>query len=111
MTALIVLAATVVSLFGYVLLTPASRRTIQLEHPDDYFLARAKHSGSEFAGAQTAYALQMSTIYPFVLFASTGDYVLAVWNTFFYFVGILLFRALEKKFTRPDVGLGASETI
>jgi hypothetical protein len=103
-----VFAAALFSLLIYVLVARnAVRHGLRAPKPlpRDYFLARHRYGGEEFAAAQIAYQLQMSTVYPFVLWAATGDWILAVWNTLFYLLGIALFVLLIGRFRRNTLNL------
>jgi len=101
MTSPVAFAAVLISLSIYVVV---ARRAVRARFgapaqlPRDFFLARHRYGGEEFAASQIAYQLQMSTVYPFVIWAATGDWSLALWNTLFYLVGIGLFLALIRRF-------------
>jgi hypothetical protein len=102
---------TLLSLLVYLI---AARRATarQLDHPDDYFLARRKVLPEEFAAAQIAYALQMSTVYPFFIFAFQGNWWFPLINTLFYLIGIYLLYQLLPLFSRPVTTLiGQSRTV
>ena len=59
----IVFLASVVSLLVYVIVARRATRTRDRNRlPQDYFLARHAVAGEEFASAQVAYQLQMSTV-------------------------------------------------
>lgn len=87
----LVLICTVVMLSVY--LVQANRARARRDHgdPDHFFLSRGAHSKEEYGSTQTAYFLQMATVYPFFLFGFMGSWWLGVWNTIFYVVGILVF--------------------
>ena len=66
----------------------------QDSEPDRFFLSAHEHSTEEYGATQTAYFLQMATVYPFFVFGFTGIWWLGFWNTLFYAVGIYLFIAV-----------------
>ena len=59
--------------------------------PDQFFLSKKSHSKEEYGSTQTAYFLQMATVYPFFLFGFSGMWWLGLWNTIFYAIGIVVF--------------------
>ncbi len=69
-----------------------------VSQPSGYFLAAGRHSGSEFANAQTSYALQMATVYPFFVMSFYGEWALVAWNTLFFAIAIFVFRASMPRF-------------
>jgi hypothetical protein len=90
------------SLVGYLLAAREGRRN-PVNHPDDYFLARNRITESDLGDTQIAYALQMSTVYPFFMLAASGAWLVPVVNSLFWFFGIVLYRHYVPHF-RPLLG-------
>jgi hypothetical protein len=83
-----------------------------LADADQYFLAKKSAPPNQFSDVQTAYQLQMATIYPFFLFAATGLWWIAVLNLLFYALGIGLYYLLIPKFhTARASAFGSTSTI
>ena len=107
----IIFAAIVLSLILYVYLSQRTR-VKRWERPDEYFLARGSTSSAQYAASQTAYTLQMATVFPFFVFAFTGMAWVAVLNTIFWLVGIGLYYIFIKRFTSgPHRLAGQSSTV
>lgn len=88
-----------------------SRAEPNNEDPDRFFLSTHAHSKEEYGSAQIAYFLQMATVYPFFLFSFSGQWWLAIWNTGWYVVGILVFVWLLPRFHSGGLDLvGRSST-
>ena len=62
-----------------------------LSHPDDFFLAYKKVGLTTFSSSSIAYAFQVSTIYPFLLWGASNFYLVPLINTVCWGLGILLF--------------------
>lgn len=105
--AAIAFTVTMASLFVYWLAANQARKRT-LTHPDDFFLARQRLTADDFGDTQIAYALQMSTVYPFFMLAVFGSWMVPVLNSVFWFVGIYMFLAFIPRF-KPF--LGKSRTI
>jgi hypothetical protein len=97
----------ILTLIGYLIAAREGRKK-QITHPDDYFLARNRMTSDDFGDTQIAYALQMSTVYPFFILAAAGAWVVPILNSLFWFVGIFLFMVYVQRFTPY---LGRSKTI
>lgn len=111
MNAVLGFIAFVASLLLYLIVARGAGRRV-LTHPDQFFLSKNSHDDSQFAASQISYALQMATIYPFFLFAFTGIWWLAIWNTIFYAIGIVLLYAVLPKFMKGHYQLvGSSKTL
>lgn len=95
------------SLVAYALAAREGRRR-EIRHPDDFYLARQRMTSDDFGDAQIAYALQMSTVVPFFLLASTGNWLVPVLNSLFWFVGIGIFYLAIPRFRNF---IGRSSTI
>lgn len=107
----IILTCTVLMLFMYLFQAQASRASRQTGDPDRFFLSREAHSTAEYGSAQIAYFLQMATVYPFFLFAFSGQWWLALWNTVFYAVGIWVFAIALPRYHEGGLDLvGRSAT-
>ena len=68
-----------------------------IKHPDDFFIAYKKVGTTPFANSSIAYGFQIATVYPFIIWAATGSISLALANSFFWGVGILLFSLVIPK--------------
>jgi len=111
MTTYIVFAAILASLLLYAWIAAQSARQSRA-NPDAFYLAQDTVSAPQFAMAQTAYQLQMATIYPFFTFAFSGQWWLAALNTLFYMVGILLYLVCAGRFHSGRANLlGSSSTV
>lgn len=111
MNSLLGFTAFVGSLLLYLLVARGAGKRV-LTHPDQFFLSKSNHDDNQFAASQISYALQMATVYPFFLFAFSGMWWLAVWNTIFYAVGIVLLYAVLPKFMKGHFQLiGSSKTL
>lgn len=75
----------------YLFQAASSRRVVDYSDPEAFFLSKGQHSGEEYGVSQTAYFLQMATIYPFFVWAYFDQWWLAVWNVVFFAAGIALF--------------------
>lgn len=111
MNSILAFAGFVLSLLGYLLIARKAGK-IKVTHPDQFFLSKSEHDSDQFAASQISYALQMATVYPFFIFAFSGTWWLALWNTIFYAVGIVLLYALLPRFmTEHSELVGSSKTI
>jgi Na+/proline symporter len=111
MTATLGFVAFVISLLLYLFVARKAGK-VQPTHPNQFFLSQNAHDESQFAASQIAYALQMATIYPFFLFAFTGAWWIAAWNTLFYAIGIILLYAVLPRFMSGHCAIvGSSRTI
>ena len=70
---------------------------IDYSDPESFFLSKGAHSGEEYSQTQTAYFLQMATVYPFFIWGFYGQWWLAAWNTLFYAIGISLYSGFSGK--------------
>lgn len=52
-----------------------------LSHPDDFFAAYKKVGETAFSSSSIAYAFQVSTIYPFLLWGASRFYFVPLVNT------------------------------
>jgi len=68
-----------------------------IKHPDDFFIAYKKVGTTPFANSSIAYGFQIATVYPFIIWAATGSISLALANSFFWGVGILIFSLVIPK--------------
>jgi len=68
-----------------------------IKHPDDFFIAYKKVGTTPFANSSIAYGFQVATVYPFIIWAATGSISLALANSFFWGVGILVFSFVIPK--------------
>lgn len=62
-----------------------------LTHPDDFFVAYKKVGETAFSSSSIAYAFQVSTIYPFLLWGASKFYFVPLVNTICWGLGIFLF--------------------
>lgn len=62
-----------------------------LSHPDDFFVAYKKVGVTAFSSSSIAYAFQVSTVYPFLLWGASNFYFVPAVNTLCWGLGILLF--------------------
>ncbi|MFM2224728.1 MAG: hypothetical protein RJA07_930 [Bacteroidota bacterium] len=62
-----------------------------LTHPDDFFLAYKKVGVTAFSSSSIAYAFQVSTIYPFLLWGASNFYFVPAANTICWGLGIFIF--------------------
>ena len=69
----------------------------EIKTPDDFFIAYRKVGSTPFANSSIAYGFQVATVYPFIIWASTGSISLALANSFFWGAGILLFSLIIPK--------------
>ena len=69
----------------------------EIKHPDDYFIAYKNVGTTPFANSSIAYGFQVATVYPFIVWAATGSILLALANSFFWGVGILVFSFVIPK--------------
>lgn len=106
-TSALAFVAIILTLLIYLIAARVGRR-IRIEHPDDFFLARNRFSSDDFGDCQIAYALQMSTVYPFFVLAAAGSWLVPMVNSVFWFFGILL---LYRWIPRFGPFLGRSTTI
>jgi hypothetical protein len=68
-----------------------------LKKPDDYFLAYKKVGTTAFSSSSVAYAFQVSTIYPFLLWGASKFFFVPFVNTVGWGLGILIFLLSFKK--------------
>ena len=62
-----------------------------VKHPDDYFVAYKKVGVTAFSSSSIAYAFQVSTIYPFLLWGASNFFLVPLVNTVGWGLGIFLF--------------------
>jgi len=72
-------------------------KTAEITSPDDFFIAYKKVGSTPFANSSIAYGFQVATVYPFIVWAATGSILLALANTLFWGIGILLFSLVIPK--------------
>lgn len=85
-----------------------SVRRKDLTHPDEFFAAYRKVGVTAFSSSSIAYAFQVSTIYPFLLWGASNFYFVPAVNTFCWGIGILFFYLgfnRYKNFIGQDVTL------
>lgn len=68
-----------------------SVRQKNLTHPDDFFVAFKRVDETAFSSSSIAYAFQVSTIYPFLLWGASKFYFVPLVNTICWGLGILFF--------------------
>ncbi len=68
-----------------------------IKHPDDFFIAYKKIGTTPFSNSSIAYGFQVATVYPFIVWAATGSISIALANSFFWGVGILVFSFVIPK--------------
>lgn len=106
-----VLICTIAMLFLYLLEARKARAHPGHDDPDRFFLSNGCHTKEEYGATQTAYFLQMATVYPFFLFGFSHQWWLGVWNTIFYIVGILVFMFVLPRCNRGILDMvGRSST-
>jgi hypothetical protein len=79
-----------------------------LTHPDEFFVAYRKVGTTAFSSSSIAYAFQVSTIYPFLLWGASNFYFVPAANTICWGAGIVLFYLCfdrYKHFIGQDVTL------
>jgi Na+/pantothenate symporter len=69
-----------------------------LTHPDDFFVAYKKVGETAFSSSSIAYAFQVSTIYPFLLWGASKFYFVPLVNTVCWGFGIFLFYLSYNKY-------------
>lgn len=69
-----------------------------LTHPDDFFVAFKKVGVTAFSSSSIAYAFQVSTIYPFLLWGASGSYFVPAVNTICWGLGIFIFYLCYNKY-------------
>ncbi len=106
-TAIVAFICVILSMVGYLFAARQGKKK-EIHHPDDYFLARQRMTPDDYGDTQIAYALQMSTVYPFFVLTVSGAWTVPVLNSIFWFVGIFLFFFCVPSF-KPF--LGESRTI
>jgi hypothetical protein len=79
-----------------------------LKHPDDFFVAYQKVGVIAFSSSSIAYAFQVQTIFPFLLWGASGIYLIPVVNTVCWGIGILLFCLC---FERYKQFVGTDQTL
>lgn len=62
-----------------------------LTHPDDFFVAYKRVGETAFSSSSVAYAFQVGTIYPFLLWGASKFYFVPLVNTIGWGLGIFLF--------------------
>lgn len=111
MNAILGFTGFVSSLLVYLLVARKAGK-FPITHPDQFFLSKSQHDDSQFASSQIGYALQMATVYPFFTFAFSHLWWLAIWNTVFYALGIVLLAVSVQKFIKGQYQLvGSSRTL
>lgn len=79
-----------------------------LQKPDDFYTAYKKVGNTAFSSSSVAYAFQVGTIYPFLLWSISKMYFVPFVNTICWGIGILLFLLSFnkwKKFINKDITL------
>lgn len=79
-----------------------------LKHPDDFFVAYKRVGETAFSSSSVAYAFQVSTIYPFLLWGASKFYFVPIVNGVCWGLGILIFYLCfdrYKKFIGKDLTL------
>jgi hypothetical protein len=79
-----------------------------LTHPDDFYAAYRRVGVTAFSSSSIAYAFQVSTIYPFLLWGASNFYFVPTVNTICWGAGIFLFYLCfnrYKHFIGQDVTL------
>lgn len=69
-----------------------------LTHPDDFFVAYKKVGKTAFSSSSIAYAFQIGTIYPFLLWGASKFYFVPIVNTLCWGLGIFLFYLSYNKY-------------
>ncbi len=80
----------------------------EISHPDDFFVAYKRVGNTAFSSSSIAYAFQVSTIYPFLLWGASRFYFVPLINTISWGIGILLFYlcfSKYKQFIGKDITL------
>src|SRR5437588_12906257 len=77
-----------------------SVRKSDLKHPDDFFTAYRKVGITAFSSSSIAYAFQVSTIYPFLLWGASNFYLIPAVNTLCWGLGIFLFYLCFNRYKR-----------
>ena len=80
----------------------------EIRTPDDFFIAYKKVGTTPFSNSSIAYGFQVATVYPFIIWAATGSISLAIANTFFWGVGILVFSLVVPKL---EEFIGSDKTL
>jgi hypothetical protein len=70
----------------------------EFNEPDEYFAAYKKIGVTAFSSSSVAYAFQVSTVYPFLLWGASNFYFIPIINTIFWGLGILLFYLCFDKY-------------
>lgn len=65
-----------------------------LSHPDQWFALFRKVGTTPFSNSAIAYAFQVASIYPFMLWAAHGILLVSLLNSLFWGIGIILFAAV-----------------
>ena len=76
--------------------------------PANFFTAHRKASLTVFATSAVAYAFQMSTIFPFLTWGASGEFLIPIVNSFFWGVGIVCFQASLRN---PDRFVGRDQSL
>jgi hypothetical protein len=77
-------------------------------HPDDFFVAYKKVGVTAFSSSSIAYAFQVSTIYPFLLWGASNFYLVPLVNTICWGLGIFIFYLC---FDRYKQFIGSGSTL
>jgi hypothetical protein len=78
-----------------------------LTHPDDYFVAFKKVGVTAFSSSSIAYAFQVSTIYPFLLWGASNFFLVPAINTICWGIGIFLFYLCFNRY-KKFIGQGVT---
>ena len=90
------------------LMAALSVRREDVRLPDTFFTAHRKVDVTVFSTSSIAYAFQMSTIYPFIVWGASTFFFVPIVNTLFWGVGILLFQL---SFRRYESFVGRDQTL
>lgn len=90
------------------LMAALSVRREDVRLPDNFFTAHRKVDVTVFSTSSIAYAFQMSTIFPFMVWGASNFFFVPIVNTLFWGVGILLFQL---SFRRYESFVGRDQTL
>jgi hypothetical protein len=90
------------------LMAALSVRREDVRFPDNFFTAHRKVDVTVFSTSSIAYAFQMSTIFPFIIWGASNFFFVPIVNTLFWGIGILLFQL---SFRRYENFVGRDQTL
>lgn len=93
------LIAILIPLLIYIIGAFSVRRK-NLAHPDDFFVAYKRVGETAFSSSSIAYAFQVSTIYPFLLWGASKFYFVPLVNTICWGLGIFLFYLCYNRYNQ-----------